>query len=88
MDEGMAVSGSPIKESNTDKAVQIVMEGTGAKKKNFSTKRVYRGLRKFRAGVESGISWLKRSFGLDRCIWKGIDSFRSYVWRQSCLQIC
>jgi len=31
----MAVSGSPIKDSNTDKAVQIVMEGTGAQKKEF-----------------------------------------------------
>lgn len=44
------------------------------------SKRVYKGLRKFRAGVESGISWLKRSFGLDRCTWKGIESFKSYVW--------
>jgi len=41
---------------------------------------VYRRLRRFRAGVESGISWLKRCFGLCRCIWKGLQSFRSYVW--------
>lgn len=41
---------------------------------------VYRLLRKFRAGIESGISWLKRSFGLGRCLWKGVDSFGSYVW--------
>jgi IS5 family transposase len=41
---------------------------------------VYRRLRRFRAGVESGISWLKRCFGLRRCIWKGLQSFRSYVW--------
>lgn len=44
------------------------------------SKRVYKGLRKFRAGIESGISWLKRSFGLDRCTWKGFESFKSYVW--------
>jgi transposase, IS5 family len=43
-------------------------------------KRVYKGLRKFRAGIESGISWLKRSLGLSRCIWKGFESFKSYVW--------
>ena len=44
------------------------------------SKRVYKGLRKFRAGIESGISWLKRSLGLDRCTWKGLDSFKCYVW--------
>jgi len=31
---------------------------------------VYKRLRRFRAGIESGISWLKRCFGLDRCTWK------------------
>lgn len=41
---------------------------------------VYRALRKFRAGIESGISWLKRSLGLERCTWKGLESFKSYVW--------
>jgi IS5 family transposase len=41
---------------------------------------VYNRLRHFRAGIESGISWLKRSFGLWRCNWKGLDSFKSYVW--------
>lgn len=41
---------------------------------------VYKGLRRFRAGIESGISWLKRSLGLDRCTWKGHESFKSYVW--------
>lgn len=41
---------------------------------------VYKALRRFRAGIESGISWLKRSLGLDRCTWKGFGSFKSYVW--------
>jgi len=41
---------------------------------------VYRRLRRFRAGIESGISWLKRCFGLDRCTWKSLQSFHSYVW--------
>ena len=40
---------------------------------------VYKILRRFRAGIESGISWLKRSFGLSRCNWKGFESFKSYV---------
>ena len=41
---------------------------------------VYNRLRRFRAGIESGISWLKRSFGLWRCTWRGLRSFKSYVW--------
>jgi IS5 family transposase len=41
---------------------------------------VYHRLRRFRAGIESGISWLKRSMGLTRCMWKGWHGFRSYVW--------
>jgi IS5 family transposase len=40
---------------------------------------VYKKLRQFRAGIESGISWLNRSFGLTRCTWKGFLSFKSYV---------
>jgi transposase, IS5 family len=41
---------------------------------------VYRKLRNFRAGIESDISCLKRAYGLARCIWRGIDHFRAYVW--------
>jgi transposase, IS5 family len=41
---------------------------------------VYDRLRRFRAGIESGISWVKRCFGMTRCTWKGLGSFKSYVW--------
>jgi len=41
---------------------------------------VYRKLRNFRAGIEAGISYLKRSFGLGRCSWKGLAHFKAYVW--------
>jgi len=41
---------------------------------------VYKKLRRFRAGIESAISWLKRSLGLDCCTWKSLSSFHSYVW--------
>jgi IS5 family transposase len=41
---------------------------------------VYHRLRRFRAGIESGISWLKRCMGLARCTWKGWHAFKSYVW--------
>ena len=41
---------------------------------------VYRRLRNFRAGIEAGISCLKRAYGLARCSWRGLDHFRAYVW--------
>jgi transposase, IS5 family len=41
---------------------------------------VYDRLRRFRAGIESGISRVKRCFGMTRCTWKGLRSFKSYVW--------
>ncbi len=41
---------------------------------------VYRELRNFRAGIEAGISCLKRAYGLSRCTWKGLEHFKSYVW--------
>jgi IS5 family transposase len=40
----------------------------------------YRKLRNFRAGIESDISCLKRAYGLARCVWRGLDHFRAYVW--------
>lgn len=41
---------------------------------------VYRKLRNFRAGIEAGISRMKRVYGLARCSWKGLEHFQSYVW--------
>ncbi len=40
---------------------------------------VYDKLRRFRAGIESGISFLKRVCGLARCVWKGAVGFHAYV---------
>jgi IS5 family transposase len=40
----------------------------------------YQALRNFRAGVEATISTLKRAFGLDRCTWRGSESFHAYAW--------
>ena len=44
------------------------------------SRRTYGRLRRFRAGIEGKISWLKRDFGLGRCTWKGWERFQSYVW--------
>ena len=42
---------------------------------------IYKRLRNFRAGIEGVISFLKRCFGLDRCVDKGWPGFKRYVWR-------
>lgn len=41
---------------------------------------VYRQLKRFRAGIESIISFLKRCFGWDRCTWRSLASFKAYAW--------
>jgi len=45
-----------------------------------STPRIRRILKRFRAGIEATVSFLKRSFGLDRCTWRGLPRFRAYAW--------
>jgi IS5 family transposase len=44
------------------------------------SKRVYKKMRNFRAGIEATISFLKRCFALGRCTWRSLVSFKSYVW--------
>jgi transposase, IS5 family len=62
-----------------------VRDAVFAKKRGLSildmakSSRVYKKLRNFRAGIESGISILKRAFGLDRCTWSGWEGFKRYV---------
>lgn len=41
---------------------------------------LYRELRNFRAGIEAGISYLKRCFGLRRIFWKGWQRFCASIW--------
>jgi IS5 family transposase len=41
---------------------------------------VYQRLRNFRTGVEGVISFFKRCFGGSRCTWRGLRSFKTYVW--------
>lgn len=48
-------------------------------RRQFEKERWFKNLQKFRAGIEGIISGLMRGLGLKRCVWKGWDSFRSYV---------
>ena len=45
-----------------------------------STPRMRSILKRFRAGIEATVSFLKRSFGLSRCTWQGLARFRAYSW--------
>jgi IS5 family transposase len=45
-----------------------------------TTPRIRRALKRFRAGIEAGISFLKRSFGWRRVTWTGLPRFHAYVW--------
>jgi len=40
---------------------------------------IYRALKRFRAGIEGMISFLKRVVGLERCTWRGFASFEAYM---------
>lgn len=46
-----------------------------------SSHAIYRKLRRFRAGIEGNISWLKDSLLLRRCRWRsGMEGFKAYVY--------
>lgn len=83
----MAVDGGYASAENLTKAKDQGVEQVAFHKKRglsieqmVSSQWVYRQLRNFRAGIESGISCLKRAYGLARCTWKGLEHFQSYVW--------
>lgn len=83
----VALDGGFASKKNLEKAKEKkIKDVCFAKKRGLSvddmcrSQWVYNRLRKFRAGIESGISWLKRCFGLWRCTWRGFRSFKSYVW--------
>ena len=72
--------------TNIDAAKELGVKAVGLPKKRGMTVEVmtgsewiYKKLKRFRAGIEGNISNLKRSFGLDRCTWKGLAHFRAYV---------
>lgn len=72
-----------------------IAKGLGVKDVAFHKKRglkvsdmvksawVFKRLRNFRAGIEGCISTLKRAFKMNRCTWRGMEAFKSYVW--SCI---
>jgi len=83
----LAVDGGYASKANLDAVKQRGVEDAvfhkkrGLKVEAMTAKRwLYHKLRRFRAGIEAGISYLKRCFGLSRCNWKGFEHYKSYVW--------
>jgi IS5 family transposase len=62
------------------KKVSICKPGCRSKhRKQIEKERWFKKLQRFRAGIEGIISALMRGYGLKRCLWKGWQSFQSYV---------
>jgi IS5 family transposase len=60
--------------------VSICKPGYRSKdRKQIEKQQWFKALQRFRAGIEGIISTLMRSYGLKRCLWKGWESFQSYV---------
>jgi len=85
--QSAAFDGGYTSRDNLDRAKELGVErcafskGRGLTPEEMAgNRRTYGRLRNFRAGVEAYISFLKRSFGLDLCTWKGWRRFQSYVW--------
>ena len=83
----LAVDGGYASKANLDAAKARGVEDVAFHKKRglsieamVRSQWVYRQLRNFRAGIEAGISCLKRAYGLSRCTWKGLTHFKSFVW--------
>lgn len=72
---------------NESKACQYGVDRISINKPGYRSKarrqlekeRWFKDLQRFRAGIEGIISALMRGYGLKRCIWKGWQSFQSYV---------
>lgn len=76
-----------VSRANADNLKALGVVDVGFPKKNgldtadlVKSNWVYKKLMRFRAGVESVISFLKRSFSLTRCSWRSQASFHAYVW--------
>ena len=85
--KSMACDGGYAEQANLSSAKALgVTNAVFHKKKGLeieamaASRWLYNKLKCFRAGIEAGISYLKRCFGLSRCNWKGLEHFKSYVW--------
>jgi len=86
----VAVDGGYASKDNLSKAKAMGVTDMAFQKKRglkikdmVTSSALYKKLSDFRAGIEGNISCLKRRYGLSRCLWKGEDRFKSYIWVSS-----
>ncbi len=82
-----AADGGYASTENLEKAKGLGVKDVAFHKKRgiaiedmVKSKWVYKKLRNFRAGVEGNISALKRAYGMSKCVYKGWEHFKSYIW--------
>ena len=85
--DSVAVDGGYASRANLTDAKELgVSEAAFQKKKGLtveamtSSRKIYKQLCDFRAGIESNISELKRAYGLKRSLWRGLQGFMADVW--------
>lgn len=83
----VAMDGGFASKENVAKAKALGVEDMAFNKKSglevhemVRSAWVFRRLRDFRSGIEGVISTLKRAFQMGRCMWRGAESFKAYVW--------
>jgi transposase, IS5 family len=80
----LAADGGFTSSENFKEAIELGIKNIafgrdlGNNKNSFKDK-CHEKLKNWRAGIEGIISYLKRSFGLTRCDWKGFEGFLQYV---------
>jgi len=88
--DGAYASLSNLDYSLNQGVINIIFNKTvGSLKSIFSSKRTKTLLKKWRSGIESVISNLKRGFKIGRCNWKGEAGFKAKVlWSVLAYNIC
>lgn len=83
--KSVAADGGYASKANHEKAVKeglvnvVFNKVVGSMRNLVSSKNMQTRLRKWRSGIESTISNLKRGFNISRCNWKGWDNFQAKV---------
>ena len=82
-----AVDGGYVSSANLEEAKALGVKDAAFHKKRglevedmVKSQYVYQKLYRFRAGIEAGISWLKRCFGLSMCPCQGEEHFEAWCW--------
>ena len=77
--DAVVETGNPPDSTRYLAVLERHMEHTAPRRPTPRSSWLYDQLKRFRANIEAGISYLKRCFGLARCRWRGLPRFKAYV---------